>query len=699
MKMFNLNRKSNIVGRLIAGLLICVTFVLAMSVFWASFPVMEVKAADDSVGYVTAEWGQTKSINLVADSNGQIYAHFTLPTGAISTDVRLTNNGAGTIEVKDDGYIVKNIPYGSEATLNCTYMGGSDAEVIHIAVNFTRDNRSDEITVTASNRTFGEEGTSGLNAESWVSATSVSGRHPSLSFERDGSYWDATTTPMRPGNYVVSASLPESEGYTACTGTASFTVEKYTPTLTVPDGSAGTAPHPSVTYAAEDGQIVTVDSFPDNGSSLSLPSVAYKGENDSEYSFIAPTKPGTYSATLVLFSDSRLDDYNYEVTTSFKIATKEGKGKVTVADTIYGESSVKPKAESDTNDPDKAQFFYKIKNTDDSTFTKDLPTKPGKYVCKAVFPANDSYDECTAVCEFVIEKAKGVGTLTASDVYVGMEPKASPVSATNGVTAVTYQYKEKGASDSSYTDKLPTKPGEYTVKATFAATDYYLETSATANFKTSYMPAPTFGLTGKQGKNNFYTDTVSVKAPAGYEVSLSYGKDYKDSINILDGVKYVYFKDTKTGALSDKTAVPAYKMDSLLPVVKGVKNNDTIFKDEYELEITDDNLEMVKVNDQTVPVKDGKATYKLTSDSGEMLYKIEATDQAGHTVTYTITVASPWVEAGFVPAGQIVKLKPGKAYSLKSGKKYKIKGDDTVYNGGSKFYVDKEISLELEEVQ
>ncbi|HAL01848.1 MAG TPA: hypothetical protein DCP07_00655 [Lachnospiraceae bacterium] len=517
--------------------------------------------------------------------------------------------------------------------------------------------------------------------------------------KKDNASFDETAKPIAPGTYSVTASVAEDSDYEAISDTATFVVSKFTPTLSIPDVTTGGEPHPTCTYATREGNIATVDSLPNNGASLSQPGIAYKGAGDEEYSFTVPTEPGDYSATLVYSSDSRLGDFNNDVTTTFKISLKEGKGKVTVADTVYGESSVKPKAESDTNDADKAEFFYKVKNTDDSTYTKDRPTKPGKYVCKAVFPKTGSYDECTATCEFVIEKAKGAGTLTASDIYVGMDSKVTPVSATNGVTAVTYKYKEKGADDSKYTDKVPTEPGEYIVKATFAATDYYLETSATAGFKTNYMPAPTFGLSGTQGKKNFYTDTVTIKAPAGYEVSLSYGKDYKDSINILDGVKYVYFKDTKTGALSDKTAVPAYKMDSLLPVVKGVKNNDTIFKDEYELEITDDNLEMVKVNDQTVPVKDGKATYKLTSDSGEMLYKIEATDQAGHTVTYTITVASPWVEDGFVPAGQIVKLKPGKAYSLKSGKKYKIKGDDTLYNGGSKFYVDKETSLELEEVQ
>ena len=698
MKKFNKIGKVNTLYRTIATVLVFAIALLA-------FPEMkEVQAADYPSVDITGP-GQEKSVTVTANDSGYAKLTINFPEEAECSVL----GGTGVTVTTTDTSITfewSSVSAGTDYEFTQIFLfeeEGLELEsVVHVRLLGPKKVCNITISPLSSSIVYGTlsnyDTKSASSVVNIVFPSDYTGPR-SVTYIKDGVDYTAsqTNTPLPVGSYSVTAECEGDDTYKAGEASASFTVSKYTPTLSIPDVSPGETPHPTCTYATRGGSIATVDSLPNIGASINLPGIAYKGAGDEEYSFTVPTEPGDYSATLVYSSDSRLGDFNNDVTTTFKISLKEGKGKVTVADTVYGESSVKPKAESDTNDADKAEFFYKVKNTDDSTYTKDRPTKPGKYVCKAVFPKTGNYDSCSATCEFVIEKAKGVGTLSASDVYVGMEPKASPVSATNGVTAVTYQYKEKGASDSSYTDKVPTKPGEYTVKATFAATDYYLETSATANFKTSYMPAPTFGLTGEQGKNDFYTDTVSVKAPAGYEVSLSYGKDYKDSINILDGVKYVYFKDKATGALSDKAAVPSYKMDSVLPVVKGVKNNDTIFKDEYELEITDDYLEMVKVNDQTVPVKDGKATYKLTSDSGEMLYKIEATDQAGHTVTYTITVASPWVKDGFVPAGQIVKLKPGKAYSLKGGKKYKIKGDDTVYNGGTQFYVDEERELELEE--
>lgn len=695
MKKFNKIGKVNTLYRTIATVLVFAIALLA-------FPEMkEVQAADypSEVTVDIEESGQIENITIRATNDGHAKLAITFPEGTEYTalgspDSSITITPTATSLTIEWSNVTAGTDYNFSQTFD--YSGYELASTVNVRLLGAKEPFGDISLRYGSNIEYASF--DGYSTTYYKDFVNFSGRLNSdnSTYLMNDSYGDYSTyRPLMPGSYEVKANLGETDTQEGGNVSKTFTISKYTPTLSIPDVNPGEVPHPTYKIASNDGTTFTYNGSADSDSPAQYVTVMYKGENDSDFTAAVPTAAGTYTAKLSYIEG--YERYNKDISTSFKITLKEGKGTVTVKDTVYGESSVKPEAKSDTNDADKAEFFYKVKNTDDSTYTKDRPTKPGNYVCKAVFPKTGDYDKCEATCIFTIDRGKGIGSLTASDVYVGMEPKTTPTSATNGTTAVKYYYKEKSEDASKYTDKLPTKPGEYTVKAVFPMTDYYYETSAEASFKTSYMPAPTFGLTGKQGKNDFYTDTVSVKAPAGYEVSLSYGKDYKDSINILDGVKYVYFKDKATGALSDKAAVPAYKMDSLLPVVKGVKNNDTIFKDEYELEITDDYLEMVKVNDQTVPVKDGKATYKLTSDSGEMLYKIEATDQAGHTVTYTITVASPWVKDGFVPAGQIVKLKPGKAYSLKGGKKYKIKGDDTVYNGGTQFYVDEERELELEE--
>ena len=57
-----------------------------------------------------------------------------------------------------------------------------------------------------------------------------------------------------------------------------------------------------------------------------------------------------------------------------------------------------------------------------------------------------------------------------------------PVSETNGTENVTYAYKTKDADDSTYQAEKPTNAGQYTLRATFAATQNYKAVTATADF-------------------------------------------------------------------------------------------------------------------------------------------------------------------------------------------------------------------------
>ena len=82
-----------------------------------------------------------------------------------------------------------------------------------------------------------------------------------------------------------------------------------------------------------------------------------------------------------------------------------------------------------------------------------------------------------------IVKADGKASVSLSDwTYGEMANNPVPTSDTNGINNVTYQYKVKGADDTIYSDTLPTNAGDYTVKATFAATDNYNEVTAEADF-------------------------------------------------------------------------------------------------------------------------------------------------------------------------------------------------------------------------
>ena len=108
-----------------------------------------------------------------------------------------------------------------------------------------------------------------------------------------------------------------------------------------------------------------------------------------------------------------------------------------------------------------------------------------------------------------IGKANGTASVSLKGWTYG-ETAKEPVltSATNGINNVTYQYKVKGADDTTYSDTLPINAGDYTVKATFAATDNYNEVTATADFT---ITKATYNMTGVKFEDASYTYDGSEK--------------------------------------------------------------------------------------------------------------------------------------------------------------------------------------------
>ena len=117
------------------------------------------------------------------------------------------------------------------------------------------------------------------------------------------------------------------------------------------------------------------------------------------------------------------------------------------------------------------------------------PTDAGTYTVTVDVAAGDNYNAATIeLGSFTIAKAEGNASVSVADWTYGDAPNAPVVSSTNGTDNVTYQYKVKGADDSTYTDTVPTQAGDYTVKASFAATQNYTVATATDDFTLSRRP-------------------------------------------------------------------------------------------------------------------------------------------------------------------------------------------------------------------
>ena len=128
-----------------------------------------------------------------------------------------------------------------------------------------------------------------------------------------------------------------------------------------------------------------------------------------------------------------------------------------------------------------------------------------------------------------INKADGTASVRLESWTYG-ETAKEPVltSDTNGINNVTYQYKVKGADDTTYSDTLPINACDYTVKATFAATDNYNEVTATADFT---ITKATYNMTGVKFEDASYTYdgsektlTISGTLPTGVTVAYENNK-------------------------------------------------------------------------------------------------------------------------------------------------------------------------------
>ena len=692
---------------------ILLTLILLLS--FIQYPALNVNAADDHS--ITLQTG-SNSLNL-----GTVYAgdslSFTVDYSDLLlietvTDINLdpltTDTFAGLTSSGGNKYTftVNTEPTSAGAAFGDSPVYGTntfsrkffatsldgDYEIASVTVTYEIKKKDCNCSVTCGNTTYGTPISPAFSNGGSDGSASVILKNDSGDVFYNGNYDEfvsgISNEILNAGNYTLIYNINESAQYLEGNDSCTFTIDPVHPTFKINDAEQGKKLVRKISFPTNDG----IDYNGDNDYDTDYFRVLYKPDTtDASYSEEEPTAPGKYKALL----DMANNDNYYDAECEFSIikTKKDGKGSVKVEDTVYGESSVKPKLESETNGTDNVLIYYKLKESDDSTYTKEVPVKPGSYTCKAEFAEKGNYDKFTATCNFKIDKGKGVGTLTVGNTYVGAGLKTEPVSKTNGITAVTYMYKKKGESDNAYTTTVPTKEGEYVVKAVFGMTDYYYAAEVIAYFKLQYLPAPGFEMVGTKGQNGYYTSDVNIKAPNGYSVATVFLGDYKNSVKIDENTEYVYFKHNATGALSDKVKISSFKIDKTAPTFKdtaliNIINKNAVYQDSYSLTITDDNLESVYVNKtDKQTVKNGSCCINFTAGKEATEYEIKATDKAGHVSTYSFTLSPEWMNDMIIPVGEPVMLTPGTKYNLDNGK-WKINNDSMTYNGGNSFYVTDE---------
>lgn len=158
---------------------------------------------------------------------------------------------------------------------------------------------------------------------------------------------------------------------------------------------------------------------------------------------------------------------------------------------------------------------------------------------------------------------------------------------------------------------------------------------------------------------------------------------YRGGVLLTESDRYVLYAkaaDGRGGVAYASTG--GFYVDTEMPVISGIRNGG-FYEGDVTFTVSGGNLDIVTVDGWAVNLTDG--SYTIIAD--DQVHKITALSKVGHEIVCEITVnkKDDTGSSGNTING-IVTLAEGTAYSLGTGK-WKVAGDDTVYEGGSTFYV------------
>ncbi|MGN0389483.1 MAG: hypothetical protein ACI4L2_01620, partial [Wujia sp.] len=529
-------------------------------------------------------------------------------------------------------------------TVQATFAQTASYEAVTKTADFSILRAEGSATLTVENVKFGQEitpvvtsSTNGIDAVTYK-------------YKAQGAA-DTTYTEDKPtevGDYTVQATFAQTASYEAVTKTADFSILRAegTATVTVVDIRYGQSINP-----------IPVSTT--NG----IGSVTYrykqKDDPDTAYTVDEPTEAGEY---MVQATFAETADYEaVVVTTTFKIMRAQGSGTVTVEDITYGET-ITPDVTSSTNGTDAVTYKYKKKGAEDTAYTAAEPTEAGDYTIQATFAQTVNYEAVTATADFKIVRASGLATVTIADVAYGETITPVVTSSTNGIDAVTYKYKVKGAADTTYTTANPTEIGEYTVQATFAQTVNYEAVVATADFKivranglaTVMVTDVTYGeaitpvvTSATNGTDNVtyeykvkgeadttYTQTAPTKVGA-YTVRATFARtDIYNAVTATDDFEIL--KKAGTGTVTVETV---YYGGTISPAVTSATNGIDNVTYEYKVKGAED-----ATYTKTAPTKVGAYTVRATFAQTDIYNAVTATGD--FEITYLKAPESPYSMSG-----------------------------------------------------
>ena len=239
-----------------------------------------------------------------------------------------------------------------------------------------------------------------------------------------------------------------------------------------------------------------------------------------------------------------------------------------------------------------------------------------------------------------IVKADGNASVSLSGwIYGETASEPVPTSDTNGISKVTYQYKVKDAADTTYSDTLPTNAGDYTVKATFAATDNYNEVTATADFTIAKAtPAVVISAAPSTLTGGGSVELTVTGVPTEGKLAVTCDNDI--TVNEKDG-KYTAALPNETKDYTfkaDYTGTNLYNNASDTCVVSVTYKGSSHHSSSSSSSSTSNTVSASTASngkvalDKSTAKKGNTVTVTVTPDAGYQLDKLTITDAKGNTI-------------------------------------------------------------------
>ena len=425
----------------------------------------------------------------------------------------------------------------------------------------------------------------------------------------DGNGNSFSTEPLPAGNYLVRATIPETDKYERAVCETDLEVRKNDLTevkVTVESIKVGQIPEPLITGLPEDydGEI-TIVYIDGNGNSCPAESLAANNY------LVRATIPAT-------------DKYERAVCeTDLEVDKNELTATVSVADIMVG-GEVVPVLSIDADDYNgEVEYYYKSSTA--TTYSETVPTDAGTYTVLARLLETDKYwgTECTS--EFTISKNTLSATVSVADIKVGGTPNPSVTTDPSDYNGkITYEYKLSTAEDSAYSTKIPTAAGTYTVRATLGSTPEYLGTECTAEFTIS---------------RNVVTATVTV---ADITVKETPDPSVKTVPSDYNGKPTFVYKNEDGEAVTVFDIAGTYTVTATLPetdVYEGTECSGTFTVSKKNASAT------VKVADITVGKLPDPVVTTNSNGKPTFRYKVRNAPDSAYTSDIPINAGSYTVEA------------------------------------------------------